>query len=132
VTGPEPLAARSRVTVLALDRWGSVLVAQGAAGAAPPSTALSETESPDTGALRVFEAATGALLDELKLFRDGEQGHHIYYCDPDLDLSDLTPAEASSLHYIAPDEVESAGLTPEAQSLLTRFVASSAYRAMFH
>ena len=132
MTGPEPLAARSRVTVLALDRWGRVLVVVDTAGARPPSEELGEAESPDTGALRVFEAATGALLDELKLLRLGEKGHHVYYCDPDLDVSELTPPGTVLLRYLAPAEIESGGLTAEARSLLLEFVASSAYRAMFH
>lgn len=118
----------SRVTVLALDRWGSVLV--GAGG--PPSTALREGESPDAGALRAFEEATGALLEELKLFRDGEASHHVYYCDPDLDLAELDAPEEATLRYLAPVEIDVAELRDEARALLTRFVASSAYRAMFH
>ncbi len=132
MTGPEQLPSTSRVTVLALDRWGRVLVVVDTAGARPPSGELDEAESPDTGALRVFEAATGALLDELKLLRLGEKSHHVYYCDPDLGVSELTPAGTVTLRYLAPDEIESGGLTAEAQSLLTKFVTSSAYRAMFH
>ena len=118
----------SRVTVLALDRWGSVLVADDSA----PSTWLGEGESPDAGALRVFEEATGALLEELKLFRDGERGDRIYYCDPDLVVTELEPPRGTSLRYVAPAEIETARLTDEARALLTRFVGSSSYRAMFH
>ena len=118
----------SRVTVLALDRWGSVLVGD----AGPPSTALREGESPDAAALRVFEQATGELLDELHLFRDGEPAHHVYYCDPDLPLDELDPPAGAPLRYVAPGEIDVAGLPEEARALLARFVASSAYRAMFH
>ncbi len=118
----------SRVTVLALDRWGSVLV--GAGG--PPSTRLRAGESPDAGALRAFEETTGALLEELHLFRDGEPHHHVYYCDPDLEKTELDPPPGTSLRYVAPVEIDVAGLPEEARALLTRFVVSSAYRAMFH
>ena len=118
----------SRVTVLALDRWGSVLV--GAEG--PPSTRLREGESPDAGALRAFEETTGALLEELHLFRDGQPNHHVYYCDPDLEMTELDPPPGTSLRYVAPIEIDVAELPEEARALLTRFVVSSAYRAMFH
>ena len=124
----QPESGGSRVTVLALDRWGSVLVGE----AGPPSAALQEGESADAGALRVFEETTGALLEELHLFRDGEPGHHVYYCDPDLELDDLDSPPGTSLRYVAPVEIDVAGLPDEAQALLTRFVVSSAYRAMFH
>ena len=118
----------SRVTVLALDRWGSVLVGK----EGPPSTLLREGESPDAGALRIFEEATGALLEELQLFRDGDPGHHVYYCDPDLEISELDPAPGAPLRYVAPVEIDVADLAEGARALLTRFVVSSAYRAMFH
>ena len=116
------------MTVLALDRWGGVLVGE----SGPPSTRLHAGESPDAGALRIFEEATGELLEELKLFREGERSHHIYYCDPDLELEELAPPPGTSLRYVAPVEIEVAGLAEEARALLTRFVVSSSYRAMFH
>ena len=118
----------SRVSVLALDRWGSVLIGEGG----PPSTRLREGESPDAGALRVFEETTGALLEEIRLFRDGEGGHHVYYCDPDLVIAELEPPPGTSLRYVPPAGIETAGLVEEARALLARFVASSSYRAMFH
>lgn len=120
--------AGSRVTVLALDRWGSVLVGDGG----PPSARLREDESPDAGALRIFEEATGALLDELNLFRDGERGHHIYYSDPDLVLEELEAPPGVSLRYVTPVEIDASDLAEDARALLTRFVVSSSYRAMFH
>ena len=122
----------SRVTVLALDRWGRVLVTADATGDAPPSTRLRAGESPDLAALRVFEEATGAVLDELHLFPGEGRGHHVYYCDPDLALEELAPHPHTALRYLAPAGIESARLSAEARALLTRFVASSAYRAMFH
>ncbi|MCY3602591.1 MAG: hypothetical protein OXH12_05865 [Chloroflexi bacterium] len=124
----QPERGKSRVTVLALDRWGSVLVGE----AGPPSTLLREGESADAGALRVFEETTGELLEELHLFRDGEASHHFYYCDPDLAIEELDPPAGTSLRYVAPVEIEAAGLPDEARALLTRFVGSSAYQAMFH
>ncbi len=123
---------RARVTVLALDRWGSVLVVERWGGGAPPSTHLRAGESADAGALRVFEEMTGALLEELHLFRDGERSHHVYYCDPDLDSGELEAPPGAALRYVAPAEIEGAELSGEARALLTRFVVSSAYRAMFH
>lgn len=122
----------SQVTVLALDRWGSILVVERAGESAPPATRLRAGESADAGALRVFEESTGALLEELHLFRDGEPGHHVYYCDPDLELEALEAAAGASLRYLAPVEFEVAELSGEARALLTRFAESSAYRAMFH
>ncbi len=123
---------RSRVTVLALDRWGRVLVVEREGEGAPPSTALRGGESPDAGALRVFEEATGTLLGELRLFRTGERGQHVYYCDPDLTLEDLAPQPGTSVRYIAPGEIETTGLAQGGRALLARFVGSSSYRAMFH
>ena len=96
-----------------------------------PGVAVVAPES-DAGALRVFEETTGALLEELHLFRDGEAGHHVYYCDPDLVLEELDPPAGISLRYVAPVEIDVVGLPDEARALLTRFVVSSAYRAMFH
>ena len=124
----QPESGRSRVTVLALDRWGSVLVED----SGPPSSMLREGESADAAALRVFEEQTGALLEELHLFRDGEASHHVYYCDPDLVLDELDPPAGTSLRYVAPVEIDVVSLPEEARELLTRFVVSSAYRAMFH
>ena len=118
----------SRVTVLALDRWGRVLLAAGA----PPSTRLRAGESPDAGALRAFEEATGAVLDELRLFRAGERGHHVYYDDPDLAAESLSPPPGTVLRYLAPDGEETAALGAETRALLARFAAGSAYRALFH
>ena len=123
---------RSRVTVLALDRWGSVLVVEGDGPGGPPSTPLGEGESADAAALRTFEEATGALLEELHLFRDGEAGHHVYYCDPDLELAELDPPAGTALRYVAPVEIDVVSLGDDARALLTRFVVSTAYRAMFH
>ncbi len=122
----------SRVTVLALDRWGRMLVAEDATTGAPPSTHLRAGESPDLAALRVFEEATGTVLEELRLFPGGDRGHHIYYCDPDLALEELAPPPHATLRYLAPAEIEAARLNTEACTLLARFAASSAYRAMFH
>ena len=122
------MAGGGRVTVLALDRWGRVLA--GAEG--PPSTELRAGESADAAALRAFEEATGALLEKLSLFRAGEAGHHIYYCDPDLELAALDPPAGTALRYLAPEDFDRAGLAEEARALLARFAASSAYRAMFH
>ena len=124
----------SRVTVLVLDRWGRVLVAEEEPGAQPPSGELTAAESPDAGALRIFEAATGTVLDELKLLRPGEARHHIYYCDPDLEITELVPPRGVTLHYVGPNELASRhpSLATEARSLLTKFFASSDYRAMFH
>ncbi len=124
--------AGSRVTVLALDRWGKVLTVEREGTGGPPSTPLREGESPDAAALRVFEELTGALLDELHLFRDETPGHHHYYCDPDLAIGELEPAAGASLRYVGPDDLTSASLTDEARALLERFIASSAYRALFH
>ncbi len=98
----------------------------------PPSTRLREGESPDAGALRAFEERTGALLEELHLFRDGQPNHHVYYCDPDLEMTELDPPPGTSLRYVAPVEIDVAELPEEARALLTRFVVSSAYRTMFH
>ena len=116
------------MTVLALDRWGSVLVGD----SGPPSAVLREGESADAGALRVFEQTTGALLEELHLFRDGEASHHVYYCDPDLVLEELEAPAGTVLRYVAPVEIDVVSLPDEARALLARFVVSSAYRALFH
>lgn len=120
--------AGSRVTVLALDRRGRVLLANGA----PPSTRTRAGESPDAAALRAFEEATGAVLDGLRLFRDGERGHHVYYDDPDLAAEALSPPPGTVPRYLAPDGEETTALDAATRALLARFAASGAYRALFH
>ena len=66
--------------MLALDRWGSVLVVERKGHGRPAlDDACAMGRAPMQGALRVFEEATGALLEELHLFRDGEPNHHVYY-----------------------------------------------------
>ena len=145
------MSGNSTVAVLALDRWGRVLLQLRDADLPPerhPSTwstcggFIEPLESPDRAALREFEEETGVLLDDLKLFAVFRPGldlpatspitQHVYYCDPDLPLDALSVNEGQALRYFGLDELAGLPVPPDTRTILERFFASTHYRAMFH
>lgn len=144
-------AYREGVGILALDRWGRVLLQLRDADLPPerfpsmwsmPGGLLDPAEAPDAAALREFEEETGHLLDELKLYRvyrrDPElpsalvDVQHVYYADPDLDVESLDVNEGQALHYFTAEEFERIQSPPHTRTILRDFFSSPAYKAMFH
>ena len=129
------MPAPAAVVVIALDRWGRLLLAGRPPNGpwAPPRGTLAPGESPDEAALRVFEGATGVLIDGLR--RDpaaSGPARHVYYADPDLDLDGLNAPAGWRLRYIAPGSLEGEQVDAAAAELLDAFVHGSAYRTLFH
>ena len=142
---------REGVSILALDRWGRVLLQLRDADLPPerfPSQwstvggLLDPGEPPDAAAFREFEEETGRLLEELKLYRvyrrDPElpsalvDVQHVYYGDPDFELESLDVNEGQALHYFGPTDYERVQMPPHTRIILADFFTSPAYKAMFH
>jgi 8-oxo-dGTP diphosphatase len=131
--------AGGEAAVIALDRWGRVLLVRegGASGAwSLPAGRLAADEPPDAAALRIFEEATGRLLEDLRLFRverrDRGAAWHVYYDDPDIALDGSEGRESHEYRYVRPEDTAGAGLAEDVRPLLAAFFASGAYRALFH
>jgi 8-oxo-dGTP pyrophosphatase MutT (NUDIX family) len=139
------------VAVLALDRWGRVLLQLRDADLPPerypdmwsfPGGVLKPGEPPDAGVLREFEEETGLLLQSLKLFRVYRRDtnlptsltdvFHIYYVDADVDEDAIEVNEGQAFRYFRPDELPSLPIPEHSRIVLDEFLASAAYRAMFH
>ena len=137
--------------VLALDRWGRVLLQLRDADLPPerfpdqwsiPGGIIEPGEPPDAAALREFEEETGVLLEELSLFRVYQKDrdlpesltdvYHIYYGDPDLDEAELEVNEGQAFRYFAPDELAGLPMPRPARAVLEEFFASAHYRRLFH
>lgn len=127
------------VAVVALDRWGRVLLVRGPGGiVGVPCGAVEPAEAPDAAALRVFEEATGVTLEQLRLARVWRRQDapgmlpweelHLYFDDPDLDPATL-PCDARA---VAPGDLATLPLDDWVAAVLERFFASPAYRALFH
>lgn len=142
---------RAGACVLALDRWGRVLLQLRDSDLPPerfpdhwslPGGLLHPGESPDAAALREFEEETGHLLDDLKLYRTFRAAfdlptalvdlQHVYYVDADLDEALIEVNEGQAFRYFAPAEIDGLRLPPHARTILSQFFASPAYRALFH
>lgn len=142
---------RVGVAVLELDRWGRVLLQLRDDDLPPerwpghwslPGGIVEPGESPDAAALREFEEETGALLQDLRLFRVYRRGsdlpgllvntEHVYYVDADLDEALLEVNEGQAFRYFAPDAIADLATPPHARAILVDFFASPAYRALFH
>lgn len=144
------LASERRATaerwacVLALNRWGRVLVIQpGDAGRAGdwclPGGPVDDATSPDGAALAALAEVTGQTVDTLWLFRAytraalpvGPGGTtHVYFYDPDIDLGDV--AGEGDATYVGPGELDEAALADYARVILEEFFVSPAYKALFH
>ena len=136
--------------VIEVDRWGRVLLQLRDLDLPPerypdtwslPGGMLQPAESPDAGALREFEEETGHLLESIKLFRVYRKEEmptslvdiqHVYYIDADLDLDSLAVNEGQGFGYFAPAELAGIAKPPHARIIVEDFVASAAYKAMFH
>jgi 8-oxo-dGTP pyrophosphatase MutT (NUDIX family) len=137
-------AGHDRAAVIALDRWGRVLVAQVHEGAdwSLPAGPVEAGESADAAALRTFEEEAGHLLEELRLFgifsnapRSGDPPSgelHVYYCDPDLDAEMTGVVGGPSFRYLAKADMHTVALAPPTRKIVDQFFLSTHYRAMFH
>ena len=148
MTHPQPPG--SGAAVIEIDRWGRVLLQLRDADLPPerfpdtwslPGGMLLPGESPDAGALREFEEETGHLLETAKLFKVYRKAElptalvdiqHVYYIDADLDLDALSVNEGQGFGYFAPAELAALAMPPHSRTIVTEFVESAAYRAMFH
>ena len=146
----ERMVPRSGAAVIEIDRWGRVLLVLRDAALPPgrfpgawalPGGMMLPGESPDATALREFEAETGHLLDTVKLFKVYRRAElpalpfdieHVYFIDADLDLDDLSGSEGQGFGYFAPAEIGGQSMPPHTRAVVMEFVASAAYRAMFH
>lgn len=142
---------REGVCVIALDRWGRFLLQLRDADLPPerypdqwsiPGGILEPGEAPDRGAIREFEEETGLLLQGLRLFHVFRRSvdlpesavtlQHCYFADPDIDEGAIDVREGQDFRYFAPDQLAGIPIPPHARTILERFLASSAYRALFH
>lgn len=143
-------AFREGVGILALDRWGRVLLqlrdSDLPAERFPdhwsiPGGYVGANEAPDSAALREFEEETGHLLEALQLFRvyrDGDlQGlpvhvQHVYFDDPDIPEEMVDVREGQAFRYFPGSELQDLPVPAFARAILDEFFASPAYRALFH
>jgi len=139
------------VGVIALDRWGRILLQLRDADLPPerypdqwslPGGLLEPGEAPDAGALREFEEETGQLLENLKLYRVYRKAveiatsltdiFHIYYDDPDIPEHEIEVNEGQAFRYFAPGELGGLAIPAHTRRILEDFLSSGAYRGMFH
>lgn len=142
---------RAGVGVIEIDRWGRVLLQLRDADLPPerypnqwsiPGGLIEAGEAPDAAAFREFEEETGHMLDYLKLFRLYRREpdlpasltdvYHVYYIDADIDEDRIVVGEGQAFRYFAPDELGALDMPVHARKVLAEFLASGAYRAMFH
>lgn len=143
-------SVRHGASVLALDRWGRVLL-QLRDDDLPPERfpgqwslaggLIEPDEAPDAAAIREFEEETGQVLEELQFYRTFRKrdlpgpaidAWHIYFCDPDIAEEAIDVREGQAFRYFAPAEVADLSVPPAARVILEAFFASPAYRALFH
>jgi 8-oxo-dGTP pyrophosphatase MutT (NUDIX family) len=141
---------REGVAVLALDRWGRVLL-QLRDDDLPPDRFpgmwslaggyVAAGESPDAAALREFEEETGHLLEDLQLFRLYRRAdlppqlvdiQHVYFADPDIPEDLVEVNEGQAFRYFAPAGLDALAIPPHARQILAEFFTSPAYRRLFH
>jgi len=139
------------VGILALDRWGRVLLQLRDADLPPerypdqwsiPGGLLEPAEAPDAAAIREFEEETGVLLEDLKFFRlfrkDTDfptsitDSYHIYFTDPDLDESEIQVNEGQAFRHFAPGELAGLDMPVHARAVLEEFFSSAHHRRLFH
>lgn len=143
-------AHRVGVCVIEIDRWGRLLLQLRDDDLPPerypgawsiPGGILGPAEAPDAAALREFEEETGQLLEDLKLFRVFRREdlpeslvdvQHVYYFDADIPEELIDVREGQAFRYFQPDELAALDIPPHARHILDAFVASTAYRSMFH
>ena len=137
--------------ILALDRWGRVLLQLRDADLPPdrfpdqwsiPGGIIEAGEAPDAAAFREFEEETGILLEDLQLFRAYRKEtdlpmsltdtYHIYFADPDLDEAEIEVREGQAFKYFAQAELDAIEIPQAARIVLEEFFASNHYRRLFH
>ncbi len=142
---------RAGVGVIEIDRWGRVLLQLRDADLPPerypnqwsiPGGLIEEGEAPDAAAFREFEEETGQVLDSLEFFRLYRREpdlptsltdvYHVYYIDADIEEDRIVVGEGQAFRYFAPDELAGVDVPVHARTVLAEFLASGAYRAMFH
>lgn len=124
----------AEVRVIEIDRWGRFLVHEARGGEwRLPGDALQPGESPDLAAVRLFEALTGEVLDDLRLYPSapGSAAGHVYYFDADLDHAILGDGN-TRFHRVAPADLPTAPLAEPDRELLSTFAVSPLFKAMFH
>jgi 8-oxo-dGTP diphosphatase len=138
------------VAVLALDRWGRVLLQLRDADLPPerhpdvwslPGGIIEPDEAPDAAGLREFEEETGHLLEDLKLYRVFRRHdietllvdvQHVYFGDPDIVEEAIDVREGQAFQYWGPAETLTLPMPPHARTILGWFFESPAYKALFH
>lgn len=139
------------VGVIEIDRWGRILLQLRDADLPPerypdawslPGGLLEPGEAPDSGAFREFEEETGHLLESLKLYRVYRRDpdiptsltdvFHIYYIDADIEEELIEVNEGQAFRYFAPADLPALDIPAHTRLILTDFVSSPAYKAMFH
>ncbi len=139
------------VGIIEIDRWGRILLQLRDADLPPerypdawsfPGGLLEPGEAPDAAAFREFEEETGHLLESLKLYRvyrrdpdipsSMTDAFHIYYVDADIDEDLIQVNEGQAFRYFAPDNMAALNIPPHTRLILTDFLSSPAYKAMFH
>jgi 8-oxo-dGTP pyrophosphatase MutT (NUDIX family) len=143
-------AYREGVAVLALDRWGRVLLQLRDDDLPPerfpgvwslPGGMLHGGEAPDAAGFREFEEETGHLLEDLKLFRVYRRDElptqlvdvqHVYYGDPDIPEEHVDVREGQAFRYFSPGDIAAIEMPPHARLILDQFFESPAYKALFH
>jgi 8-oxo-dGTP diphosphatase len=139
------------VAVLALDHWGRILLQLRDADLPPdrhpdswslPGGLMEPGEAPDATGLREFEEETGQVLEDLQFYRVFRRDPalrgmlvdvlHVYYADADLDEALLEVNEGQAFRHWAPSEFDSLRIPPHSRAILDAFVASPAYRKLFH
>ena len=141
---------KAGVGVIALDRWGRVLLqlrdADLPEGRFPdqwaiPGGIMEPGEAADRAAFREFEEETGVLLEDLSLFRlyrkDTLEGsltddYHIYFADADIPEEQVDVREGQAFAYWTPGELDGLDLAGPSRVVLSEFLASTHYRKLFH
>jgi 8-oxo-dGTP pyrophosphatase MutT (NUDIX family) len=141
---------KAGVGVIQLDRWGRALLqlrdADLPAERFPnmwsiPGGLMDHEEAPDAAAVREFEEETGALLEELSLFRVYRSSeipgsltdlYHVYFVDADLEEEFIDVREGQAFRYFTPAETSGLAVPPPIRQVLDEFFASTAYRRLFH
>lgn len=143
-------AYKQGVAVLAMDRWGRVLLQLRDEDLPPerspgvwslPGGLIEPDEAPDAAALREFEEETGQLLEELKLYRAFRHAdlatllvdvQHVYYCDPDIPEDLIDVREGQAFRYWGPGDLATLPMPPHARTIMEWFFESPAYKGLFH
>lgn len=141
---------KAGVGVIELDRWGRALLQLRDSDLPPerfpdmwsiPGGIMHPDEAPDAAAVREFEEETGALLEELALFKVYRSSeipgsltdiYHVYFVDADLDEEYIDVREGQAFKYFAPDEVPGLTVPAPVRTVLEEFFQSTAYKRLFH